>query len=128
MVLIARSIAVRDLDQEHQTAIAATGLQVPPIQCDFDSGYQPLVKREFGAWDARRPAKVCPAVFAEPLIEGDLFKCRIKGAAPAGRLGHEGSAEEQECEAADHSTFYSFAERCFTTIHLSREPNRANGF
>jgi hypothetical protein len=57
------------------------------------------------------------AVFAEPLIEGDLFKCRVKRAEPAGRLSHAGDTEEQEYETVDHSTFYSFA-----------EPNRACGF
>ena len=65
------------------------------------------MKREFGARGARRPAEACLLVFAEPLIERDLLKCRIKRAALAGRLGREGGAEKQEYETADHPTFYS---------------------
>jgi len=118
VVLIARAVAVRHLNKEHQLAIAATGLQVSAIQCDFDSGHEPLVKREFGARDARRPAEAGLVAFAEPLIEGDLFECRLKRAALAERLGHEGSAEEQEYETAGHPTFYS------TGAALSQETGR----
>jgi hypothetical protein len=95
------------LDQEHQLAISATSRQISAIQSDFNSGHEPLVKREFGAGDARRPAEAGLVAFAEPLIEGELFKRRIKCAALAGRQGREASAEEQEYETAKHPTFYS---------------------
>jgi hypothetical protein len=65
------------------------------------------VKREFGARDARRPAEAFLVALAEPLIEGDLFKGRIKRAALNGRRGYEGHAEEQEYETADQRIFYS---------------------
>ncbi len=96
MGLIAPSVAVRDLDKEHQFAIGATGLQLSAIQPDVYSGNEPLVKGEFGAGDARRPAEGRLVAFAEPLIEGQLFKGRIKRATLTGRLGQEGSAEEQD--------------------------------
>jgi hypothetical protein len=38
------------------------------------------VKREFGARDARSPAKVCLAAFADPLIKWHFFKYRIEHA------------------------------------------------
>jgi hypothetical protein len=107
VALITIAVGIRELDKEYQVAIAATSLQVPAIQFDFNPRYEPLVKREFGAGDTHAPVKVRLNAFAEPLIEGDLSKCRINRAALAGRLGQQGSAEAQEYEIADHSSFYN---------------------
>src|SRR5579862_1126175 len=78
MVLIARPIAVCNLDKEHQLAIAPTALQIPPVQFDFDVRHESLVKGEFGTRHACRPTEGSLLAFAEPAIEGDLFKCRIE--------------------------------------------------
>ena len=108
VVLIARAVAIRDLDKEPQLAISTTGLQVPAIQLDFDSRNEPLMKREFGAGDGRSPVEVCRASFTEPLIKGDLIKSRVNRATLVGSLGsHKGGSEEEENKTADQSTFYS---------------------
>jgi hypothetical protein len=68
MILEARSVAVRNLDEENQLAVAATALQVPAIHFNFDWCHEPLMKRKFGAWDAHLPSEMSLVGFTQPSV------------------------------------------------------------
>jgi len=49
VILKSGSVAIRNLDEEHQLAVAATAFQASAIYFGFNSRYEALVKREFCA-------------------------------------------------------------------------------
>jgi hypothetical protein len=78
---------VRNLEKEHQLAVAAAVFQAPPVHFDFHLRHQPLMKCELGAHRRYHPSERSLAVLAEPLLEGDFLERRIIRSALAGSLG-----------------------------------------